>query len=74
MISITASLTSIESIASALISWRASPNVVIIAGPDKIGPDFIFSEDGFDVEDSVFDEGSGSVVVVELEFPVAATR
>lgn len=72
VISVTTSLAAVEGVARALVGWGGAPNVIVVSGSDKVGSNFIFGEDGLDVQDSVFDEGCGSVVVVEFEFPVAA--
>lgn len=34
---------------------------------------FIFSEDWYDVEDPIFDEGGASVVIIKFKLPVASS-
>jgi hypothetical protein len=73
VISIAGPAASVEEVSGALISRRAAPQFIGVSCADGLLSDFVFGEDGLDIEDTVLHEGGGSVVVVELELPVAST-
>lgn len=73
MCSVTHPLTPIESIARASVSVRAAPEIHPIATADRGLPNFVLEEDGLDVEHSVFNKRSGSIIVIELELPVSTS-
>lgn len=73
MITVAGSFAAIKAVSGALIGRCSTPNIIIVASSDVLGSNFIFGEDRENVEFSIFDKGCGSVVVIELKFPVAST-
>jgi hypothetical protein len=73
VVAVTGATASVEEVSSALISRRTSPKVNCSSSSDCLSSNLFLSKDGLDIKDSVFGEGGGSIVVIELELPVASS-